>query len=276
MGSRETTFVRMRLFVLLLFTLVVAIGAGALVAAGPARAAPTQPLLARLAVQQVQLTAADGAAEDCFGCSVAVSGDTAVVGAWQDNVGSTSFQGSAYIFVRSGTVWSQQAKLTAADGAADDRFGSSVAISGNTVVVGAPFDDDGATPDEGSAYVFVRSGTTWTQQQQLTADDGAADDRFGSSVAIAGDTAVVGAPYDDAAGPDQGSTCIFTRSDTTWSQQARLTAADGAADDRFGSSVASRGTRSSWVPPSTTSAITRTRARPTSLSAAAAPGASGG
>ena len=99
-----------------------------------------------------------------------------MVGAHSDAIGANADQGSAYVFVRSGTTWSQQAKLTAADGAAGDEFGCSVAISGDTAVVGARYDAVGANADQGSAYVFVRSGTTWSQQAKLTAADGAADD----------------------------------------------------------------------------------------------------
>ncbi|MCH7582772.1 MAG: FG-GAP repeat protein, partial [Acidobacteria bacterium] len=127
----------------------------------------------------------------------------------------------------------QQAKLTAADGAAFDLFGFSVAISGDTALVGAHFDDD-AGPDSGSAYVFTRSGTTWTQQAKLTAADAAAFDRFGRSVAISGDTVLVGAVFDDEGGRRSGSAYVFTRSGTTWTQQTKLTDADAAADDRFG------------------------------------------
>jgi hypothetical protein len=189
-----------------------------------------------------KLTAGDGAAYDAFGGSVAINGDTAIVGACYDDVGANSDQGSAYVFVRSGTAWTQQAQLTAGDGAAGDHFGKSVAISGDTAIVGADDADVGANIDQGSAYVFVRSGTAWTQQAQLTAGDGAAGDLFGASVAISGDTAIVGA-YDDDVGAnsDQGSAYVFVRSGTTWTQQAQLTAGDGAAGDAFGKSVAISG-----------------------------------
>jgi hypothetical protein len=188
------------------------------------------------------LTASGGAANDQFGSSVAISGDTAVVGAMFDDVGANANQGSAYIFVRSGTSWTQQAQLTAIGGAANDLFGNSIAISGDTAIVGARTDDVGANADQGSAYVFTRSGTTWTQQAQLTAIGGATGDQFGVTVAISGDTAVVGASADDV-GPnaDQGSAYVFTRSGTTWTQQAQLFATDGAPGDRFGHSVALSG-----------------------------------
>ena len=103
-----------------------------------------------------------------------------------DDAGSSS--GSAYVFVRSGTSWIQEAKLTASDAAESDLFGLSVALSGDTALVGALFDDD-AGSDSGSAYVFKRSGTSWSQQAKLTASDAAADDTFGRSVALSGDTA---------------------------------------------------------------------------------------
>ncbi|MFC2041905.1 FG-GAP repeat protein, partial [Chloroflexota bacterium] len=191
--------------------------------------------------QQAKLTASDGAGDDWFGSSVAISGDTAVVGAFYDDDNGAD-SGSAYVFVRSGTNWTQQAKLTASDGAAEDLFGSSVAISGDTAVVGADGNDDNGDDDNGadsgSAYVFVRSGSTWTQQAKLTASDGSEEDSFGRSVAISGDTAVVGAYRDDDNGSDSGSAYVFVRIiGSTWTQQAKLTASDGAADDRFGLSV---------------------------------------
>ena len=188
--------------------------------------------------QQATLNPADGAAGDLFGFSVAISGDTAVVGAAYVNL----YRGSAYVFVRNGAMWSQQQQLTAVDGAVLDEFGWSVAISGDTVSVGAPFHDVGANVDQGSAYVFVRSGVIWSQQQQLTAVDGAALDEFGFSLAISGDTIAAGAPYDDVAiNADQGSAYVFVRSAAVWDLQAHVAAADGAAGDRFGSAVAISG-----------------------------------
>ncbi|MBS0196292.1 MAG: hypothetical protein JSR77_05995 [Planctomycetes bacterium] len=192
--------------------------------------------------QQAQLTATGGAAGDQFGYSVALSGDTAIVGAWTDDVGANGNQGSAYIFTRSGSTWTQQAQLTATGGVGGDQFGVSVALSGDTAIVGAFNDDVGASTDQGSAFVFVRSGTTWTQQAQLIAAGGAAGDNFGVGVALSGDTAIVGAFSDDVgANGDQGSAFVFTRSGTTWTQQAQLTSTGGAAGDRFGYSVALSG-----------------------------------
>ncbi|MBA4122879.1 MAG: VCBS repeat-containing protein [Acidobacteria bacterium] len=193
-------------------------------------------------VSQTKLTASDGAAGDLFGSSVAISGDTAIVGSYRDDIGANVDQGSAYVFVRSGTTWTQQTKLTASDGAAYDDFGNSVAISGNTVIVGSYRDYIGTNVDQGSAYIFVRSGTTWTQQTKLIASDGASNDLFGVSVAISGETAIVGSSRDNiGTNIDQGSAYIFVRSGTTWTQQTKLTAADGAAYDFFGVSVAISG-----------------------------------
>ena len=195
-----------------------------------------------LIYREQKVIASDGAAGDFFGISVALSGDTALVGADLDDVSANSYQGSAYVFTRSGTTWTQQGKLTASDGAAGDLFGISVALSGDTALVGAYGDDVGANGDQGSAYVFTRSGTTWSLQQKLTASDGAAYDRFGNSVALSGDTALVGADWHNVgANPDQGSAYVFTRSGTTWSEQAHLTASDGAAYYFFGISVALSG-----------------------------------
>jgi FG-GAP repeat len=199
-------------------------------------------------IEQQKLTASDGTAYDFFGWSVAISVDTVVIGAWQDDISSKNDQGSAYVFVRSGSSWSQQHQLTAWDGLADDRFGFSVAISGDTVVVGAYFDDiyrDSCSCNQhnrGSAYVFVRSGGSWSLPHKLTASDGAADDVFGWSVAISGNTIVVGARTDSIGGNTyQGSAYIFVRSGSSWDQHQKLTASDGAAFDTFGDSVAISG-----------------------------------
>ena len=191
--------------------------------------------------QQVKLTAADGAEGDVFGISIAFSGDTIVIGADLNDEKALN-AGAVYVFTRSGNNWSQQAKLTAADGAETDIFGVRVALSGDTVLISARRDDDDVMGiDAGSAYVFTRTGTTWQQQVKLTAADGAADDRFGRSVALVGDTAVIGAMFQDDKGDNSGSAYMFIRSGSTWSQQAKLTAADGAAGDVFGWSVALSG-----------------------------------
>jgi FG-GAP repeat/HYR domain len=194
--------------------------------------------------QQQKLEASDAAVGDHFGVSVAISGETVVVGAGSDDGAAGPGQGSAYVFVRSGGVWSQQQKLLASDAAGGDNFGDSVAISGETVVVGAGNDSGSAGFFHGSVYVFVRSGGVWSQQQKLLASDAAADARFGFSVAISGETVVVGAPFDTGtAGPSPGSAYVFVRSGGVWSQQQKLEPSAPVVGDTgtFGWSVAISG-----------------------------------
>ena len=198
-----------------------------------------------------QLTASDGAASDSFGFSVAVSGDTVVVGRTFRDGGATD-SGSAYVFVEPSGGWTgsltEDAKLTASDGAARDQFGFAVAVSGDTVVVGAQGDDDNGS-NSGSAYVFVAPGGGWagslTQDAKLTAGDGEASDQFGLSVAVSGDTVVIGVHGDDDNGSNSGSAYVFVEPGGGWAgsltEDAKLTASDGAVDDRFGRSVAVSG-----------------------------------
>ena len=192
--------------------------------------------------QQAELTSSDGAAGDNFGYSVAIDGGTAVVGAYHRTVGSNSQQGAVYVFVQSGTTWTQQAELTSSDGAANDNFGSSVAVSGGTAVIGAYNRGVGGNSSQGAAYVFVQSGTSWSQQAELTASDGEGSDLFGVSVAVSGGTAVVGA-YHHRVGSNnnQGAAYVFVQSGTSWSQQAEWTASDGGENSRFGVSVSVSG-----------------------------------
>ena len=191
--------------------------------------------------QLQKLTAADGAKGDVFGISVALDGDTALIGAdLDDDKGENS--GSVYVYTRSKGTWSQQAKLTAADAGNVDIFGVRVAISGDTALIAARRDDDDVNGvDSGSAYVFIRSGTIWTQQAKLTANDAEADDLFGYNVALFEDTGIVTAAMDDDKGLNSGAAYVFTRSGSEWSQQTKLTASDGAANDLFGWSVSLSG-----------------------------------
>ena len=197
---------------------------------------------APIATQLAKLVANDGAANDQLGQSIAISDGIAVVGARQDDdKGSSS--GSAYVFemISSGnsSSWAQVAKLTADDGAANDRLGMSVAISDGIIVVGAPFDDN----KKGSAYVFKMSSSddssSWEQVAKLTV--GSAGDNFGTSVTISDGTLVVGAHCDDDKGSNSGSAYLFQMSSpgnaSSFTQVAKLTADDGAKDDWFGISV---------------------------------------
>jgi hypothetical protein len=132
--------------------------------------------------------------------------------------------------------WTEIQKLIANDGAAQNNFGFSVSFSGDTALIGAYGDDDNGALS-GSAYVFTRSGTTWIQQAKLKASDGATWDWFGHSVSLDGNTALIGAHLDDDNGDSSGSVYVFTRSGTTWTQQAKLTASNGAAFEEFGWAV---------------------------------------
>ena len=191
--------------------------------------------------EQAKLTAFDPGVADFFGTSVSISGDTAVIGAWGDAHMGGQNAGSAYVFVRSGVVWAQQAVLRASDAAPHDYFGISVSVSADTAVIGAYLDDDGGN-DSGSAYVFVRAGEEWTQQAKLTASDAVTEDCFGYSVSVSGDTAVIGAYLDDhAGGTDAGAAYVFVRSGGVWTEQAKLTATDPNLGDEFGTSVSLSG-----------------------------------
>ncbi|MCB9854658.1 MAG: thrombospondin type 3 repeat-containing protein [Phycisphaerales bacterium] len=221
--------------------------------------------------QQAYLKASNTGAGDAFGYYVAVSGDTVVVGAPREDSSATggngngadnsaSNSGAVYVFVRNGGLWSQQAYLKASNTEAGDFFGGSVAVSGDTVVVTAYFEDSSATgidgngadnsaPDSGAAYVFVRSGTAWSQQAYLKASNTGAGDQFGRSMAASGDAVVVGAPSEDStaagingdqannAGNAQGAAYVFVRSGSIWTQEAYLKASNPQVGATFGISV---------------------------------------
>ena len=191
--------------------------------------------------EQAKLAASDGAAGDVFGISVAVFGDTALVGAdLHDEIAEDA--GAAYVFARDGESWRQEAKLVAADGGKVDIFGVRVALSGNTALVSARRDDDDQMGvDSGSAYVFVRENERWRQQAKLTAPDGAANDRFGNDVAISGDVAVLGAMLHDERAEDAGAAYVFTRTGEHWEFRAKHLAPDGLSGDALGGSVALSG-----------------------------------
>jgi hypothetical protein len=186
--------------------------------------------------QQARLDPSDGADGDYFGDVVALDGETALIGSEY----FTSTPGSAYVFTRAGTTWTQQAKIVPSDGINGEMFGYSVALQSNTALIGAVCDDDHG-PCSGSAYVFTRTGTTWTQQAKLLAADGATLDSLGCSVVLDNDTALVGAQWDADNGYQAGSAFVFTRTGTTWTQQAKLLPSDGTEGDNFGIAVALSG-----------------------------------
>lgn len=218
--------------------------------------------------QQAYLKASNPGSTDEFGYAVAIDGDTLVVGAFSERSNATgvngnqadnslALAGAAYVFVRDGATWTQQAYLKASNTDQGDQFGQTVAISGDTIVVGAYGEDSSATGVDGNqannsastagaAYVFVRSGTTWTQQAYLKASNTAAGDRFGTSVGVSGDTIVVGAYGEDssATGVDgnqadnsdsqAGAAYVFVRNGETWTQQAYLKASNTSSSDLYG------------------------------------------
>lgn len=199
--------------------------------------------------EQDVIAADDGETDDFFGASVSINESFAVVGAWGDDVGANANQGSVYIFSRVGNVWSQQSKITASDGSANDFFGFSLDIStDNTLVIGAYGDNINANIDQGSAYVYHGSagigGFIWALDAKLTASDGATGDSFGTSVGIYSTNIVVGAYSDDiGVNTDQGSAYIFFKFTnpggwtTGQAHFLKLLSQDGEAFDFFGISV---------------------------------------
>jgi len=187
---------------------------------------------------QVQkITPTDGAVGDQFGWSVVVTSTTLLVGARLADAPTTNC-GAVYVFAKSGPTWSQQAKLTASDADAEDWFGGGMALDGDTLLVGAWRDDERGT-DAGAAYVFVRSGSTWTQQAKLTAPDSVAEDGFGmdGGLSVTGDRAAVGLPIDGIHRPDARGFYLFQRQGTQWFPQAKVRAGDGYVYHFFGASV---------------------------------------
>ena len=194
---------------------------------------------------QDKLVAFDGMDGDQFGVSVSLSGDTALVGAPFDDNANGGLAGAAYVFIRDDEtgIWTHQAKLVPENGAVQDFLGWSVSLSGDTALVGAHLDDNDNGTNAGAAYVFTRDGGNWTERDKLVASDGDADDFFGVSVSLSGDTALIGAHLDDDDGSASGSAYIFTPDATTglWEEQAKLVALGAAADDFFGLSVSLSG-----------------------------------
>jgi hypothetical protein len=179
--------------------------------------------------QQAKLHASDEQGYDNFGSSVSLSGNSALIGA---HANDGDFKGSAYVFTRTGTVWTEEAKLVPSGGSSENLFGNSVDIDGDTALVGAVRDDN----FRGSVYVFTRTGTTWIQQQRISVTAGVPYDVFGYSVALSGDTALIGKPgflYM----PIIGSAYVYTRNGINWTQQIILSSSDGYAGDLFGTCV---------------------------------------
>jgi hypothetical protein len=193
--------------------------------------------------QQQKLQAADGTTDNGFGRSVSLNADatTAIIGAHKIGGGGMGpDQGAAYVFVNNAGTWTQQTKLTETEGNGYGGFGGSVSLSadGNTALVGY-YGSNTGQPYMGSALVFARSGTTWTQQIILKADDGAANDYFGNSVSLSadGNTALIGLPGRDIATISRGAVYLYKRVSSSWILQPQYLADDGAANDFFGGAV---------------------------------------
>jgi trimeric autotransporter adhesin len=225
--------------------------------------------------QEAYLKASNTGAEDYFGRSVALSGDTLAVGATGESSAakgvdgdqdddSTISSGAVYVFRRTGTTWQQEAYLKASNTEARDGFGLTVALAGDSLAVGASDEDsaargvngdqdDNSLTRSGAVYVFRRAGTAWRQEAYLKASNTGVLDRFGASMALAGDTLAVGAPGEASAAqgvdgnqsgnqaPDSGAVYVFRRTDTAWQQEAYIKASNTGASDELGTSVALSG-----------------------------------
>jgi len=222
--------------------------------------------------QQAYVKASNTGASNLFGRSIAVSGDTLVVGAPHEASGATGIDGdqtdtsagdsgAVYVFVRDGGSWIQQAYLKASNAEEEDNFGWSVAVEGDTLAVGSPLEDssargvnaggeaDNSTSSSGSVYVFVRTGSTWSQQAYIKASNTGSGDRFGAGVALSGDTLAVSAyaekssaagvngDQDNDGAEEAGAVYVFVRDEGVWSQQAYVKASNTQAGDAFGWSL---------------------------------------
>jgi len=172
---------------------------------------------------------------DGFGDAVAISGDTIVVGApGDDDVGTNS--GAAYVFTNVGGVWTQTGKLIAPPVVGGDNYASAVDVDGDIMVISASLTDT-AGSNSGAAYIYRRIKGTWTYDTRLQSDDIAQWDRFGIDVAVSGNRVLIGADSDDDNGSSSGSVYVFDSDGSVWTQEAKLSASDGAADDQFGERV---------------------------------------
>ena len=235
----------------------------------------TYPLTIDPIVQTTYLKASNAGAHDTFGWAVAMSGDTVAISAVGEDGGSAGIggdgsdngiagSGAVYVFVRKGTTWAEQAYIKSSNPDVFDHFGWDLDLSGDTLVVGAPGEDSAATVVDGdqaddsavgsgAAYVFHRSGETWSQEAYLKAPNAESSDIFGTAVAVSGDLVVVGAPGEassatgiqgdasDNGTPGAGAAYLFARSGSTWSSQLYLKASNPGVDDGFGRAVAIEG-----------------------------------
>jgi len=192
---------------------------------------------------EARVVAADSGLVDHFGWSVALDGDTLVVGSPFDDTPGVFDHGSAYVFTRNSGAWTQQAKLLASDGVANDVFGSSIALDGDRVLVGAPQADGVGQSNRGAAYLFERNGAVWSEVTKLEPSDGLANDKFGSAVSVDSDTIAIGSPFHDAAGSNAGAAYVYFGASGSWALQQKLTDIGAVFVDNFGTSLAVEGDR---------------------------------
>lgn len=189
--------------------------------------------------QQSHLDPLDPELGSYYGLSTTVYGDTAVIGSPLTDIGAVMDAGALYVFVRSGGVWTQQQRIHASDPMSLQSYGYSMDLEGDTLVAGSRWNNHSGLTNAGAAYVYTRTGTTWTEQQKIIASDAENYDTFGYAVAVSGDTLVVGAWRVDLAGGigDAGAAYVYVRSAGHWTEQQKLTASDAMIGDSLGQSV---------------------------------------
>ena len=191
--------------------------------------------------QHSKLVPQDLGGSDAFGEAILIVEDTVIIGAPGHTHGEIRFAGAVYFFVREGVAWLQKAKLTADDAAASDRFGNALAMSGNTLIVGAPLRDTQAGKDAGAAYVFSRDGDLWKQRPKLKAKSTRKNDHFGTSVATTGKIAIIGANLHEENALASGAAYSFVNVDGVWEERDKVVPADTGLNTRFGTWVAMSG-----------------------------------
>jgi hypothetical protein len=187
--------------------------------------------------QQAKLAGKDSARSDSFGEVVAIERDTIVIGAPGHTHNNVRFSGAVYVFSHQGGKWVETAKITAEDAAKSDRFGVSVGIHNDTIIVGSTLNDAGRGKDAGAAYVFVREGNAWKQQAKLVGDDSRAGDHFGAGVATTGEIAIIGAPLHEEEGLGSGAAYAFLNTDGVWKETEKIVPDNPVKGLVFGSAV---------------------------------------
>ncbi len=188
--------------------------------------------------QKQKLLPGDLTKSNEFGRELAIYKDVIVVGAPRQTHGGIRFSGAAYVFVHDGNKWVEQSKLTADDAAAGDNFGTSVAVSGKTIIVGAPLADAKGKKDTGAAYVFVRDGNSWKQSEKLVSSDAKKSDQFGLSVATNGNITLVGAMFRNEGAAGSGAAYLFTHENNVWTEKKKVLPEDEGVKINFGAWVA--------------------------------------